>query len=74
MSNTPVDPDMLTGPFQLTKSMHRDLYDIVNPSNPSLRAAGKVVIIAGAGGSLGCVVWVSMYLPASHTNLVANWS
>ena len=63
MSNTPVDPDMFTKPFQLTKGIHRDVYDTINPSNPSLRATTKDVVITGAGGGLGYVYLVSMYLP-----------
>ncbi|KAF2002105.1 NAD(P)-binding protein [Amniculicola lignicola CBS 123094] len=46
-------PDAFTKPFQLTKSMHRDVYPAVDPTNPSLSAAGKVVLITGAGGGLG---------------------
>lgn len=74
MSNTFVDPDMFTRPFQLTKGIHRDVYDTINPGNPSLRAIGKVVIITRAGGGLEYVCLVSIYLPASHTNLVVNRS
>ncbi|KAI9699601.1 MAG: hypothetical protein M1820_007100 [Bogoriella megaspora] len=49
------DPNMFTTPFQLTKAMHRDVYDAVNPNNPALKdaAAGKVVVITGAAGGLG---------------------
>lgn len=46
---------MFTTPFQLTKSMHRDVYPAVDPTNPALSAKGKVVIITGAGGGLGAV-------------------
>lgn len=46
---------MFTTPFQLTKSMHRDVYPAVDPSNPTLSADGKVIIITGAGGGLGAV-------------------
>ena len=74
MSNTPVDPDIFTAPFQLTRGIHRGVYDTVNPSKPGLRAAGKFVVITGAGGGLEYVCLVSMYLPASRTNLVANRS
>ena len=51
----PLDVNMFTSPFQLTKSMHRDLYHEVEPSNPAISAKGKVVIITGAGGGLGNV-------------------
>lgn len=46
------DPNMFTTPFQLTKSMHCDVYPAVDPSNPALAAKGKVVIITGAGGGI----------------------
>lgn len=46
---------MFTTPYQLTKSMHRDVYPPVDPSNPNLSAKGKVVIVTGAGGGLGAV-------------------
>ena len=49
------DADMFTTPFQLTKSMHRDVYPAVDPTNPALSAKGKVAIITGAGGGLGAV-------------------
>jgi len=49
------DPNMFTTPFQLTKSMHRDVYAAVDPTNPELKATGKVVLITGAAGGLGFV-------------------
>jgi hypothetical protein len=49
------DPNMMTAPFQLTKSMRRDVYPAVDPESPNLRVEGKVVVIAGAGGGLGYV-------------------
>lgn len=50
-----IDLDAFTKPFQLTKSMHRELYPFLEPSNPELNASGKVVLITGAGGTLGVV-------------------
>jgi hypothetical protein len=49
------DPSMLTAPFMLTGAMHRDVYPTVDPRNPKLAVAGKVVVITGAGGGLGYV-------------------
>ena len=49
------DVIMVTTPFQFAKSMHRDLYRAIDPSNSALSAKGKVVIIASAGGGLGAV-------------------
>ena len=50
-----LDVNMFTSPFQLTKSMPRDVYPAIAPTNPALSAKGKVVIITGAGGGLGAV-------------------
>ena len=50
-----MDVNAFTSPFQLTKSMHRDLYPALDPRNPDLSASGKRVIITGAGGQIGSV-------------------
>lgn len=50
-----MNPDAFTRPFQLTKSMQRDLYPAVDPKNPELKATGKTVLVTGAGGGLGGV-------------------
>ena len=55
MASQNVDVNMFTSPFQLTKSMHRDIYPAIEPSNPELSAKGKVLVITGAGGGLGAV-------------------
>ena len=55
MADQSFDVDMFTTPFQLTKSMHRDIYPAVEPTNPQLSAKGKTIIITGAGGGLGAV-------------------
>ena len=47
------DPDQFVRPYQLTKTMHRGLYPAIDPKRPELSAAGKVVIITGAGGGVG---------------------
>lgn len=45
-----------TAPFMLTKSMHRDVYPIIDPAqNPDVTANGKVAIVTGATGGLGFV-------------------
>jgi FlaA1/EpsC-like NDP-sugar epimerase len=53
MADAPVDVDAFSWPFQLTKSMHRDVYPAVDPANPKLSAKGKVVLVTGAGGAIG---------------------
>ena len=50
-----IDVDAFTEPFQLTKFMHRELYTSPEPSNPSLNASVKVVLVTGAGGKVGGV-------------------
>ena len=68
MAEQAFDVNMFTSPFQLTKSLHRDLYPAVQPSNPSLSAKGKVIIITGAGGGLGAVG------PTSSTQSDSLWA
>lgn len=48
-----------TIPFQLTKTIRRDPYDAISPTNPELSAAGKVIIITGGGTGLGAVSCVT---------------
>ena len=55
MAEETLNVNRFTSPFQLTKSMHRDIYPAVEPTNPDLSAKGKVIIITGAGGGLGAV-------------------
>ena len=55
MAEQTLDVNIFTSPFQLTKSMHRDLYPAIEPTNPALSATGKVIMITGAGGGLGAV-------------------
>lgn len=50
-----MDPNAFTSPFQLTKTLHRDLYDTIDPKNPERNAKGKVVLIFGATGGVGGV-------------------
>ncbi|KAF2790239.1 NAD(P)-binding protein [Melanomma pulvis-pyrius CBS 109.77] len=50
------DPNMFTTPFQLTKSLHRDVYEAIDPANPTLKATGKVVLVTGAAGGLGSAI------------------
>ena len=59
-----LDVDLFTKPFQLTKAMHRELYPSLDPSNPNLKASGKVVLITGGGGTLGGVSMAhSIFIP-----------
>ena len=69
MAEQAFDVNMFTSPFQLTKSMHRDLYPAIEPTNPALSAKGKVIIITGAGGGLGAVSSQSLTNSQVHQSL-----
>jgi len=38
-----MDPNAYTTPFQLTKSLKRDLYPSIDPKNPAISAKGKTI-------------------------------
>ena len=50
-----MDANAYTAPFQLTKSLKREIYHSIDPKNPKLNAGGKVILITGATGGLGGV-------------------
>lgn len=60
-----MDANAYTAPFQFTKSLRRDVYPAIDPKNPDLNAAGKVVLITGAGGGIGGVRCHKPVLPTS---------
>lgn len=60
-----MDANAYTTPFQFTKSLRRDVYPAIDPQNPDLNAAGKVVLITGAGGGIGGVRCHKPVLPTS---------
>ncbi|KAI0868117.1 NAD(P)-binding protein [Hypoxylon argillaceum] len=47
------DPDTFTLPYQLTKQVRRDVYSLLEPTQPELSAKGKTVLITGASGGIG---------------------
>ena len=57
-----IDTNMYTTPFQLTKTMHREPYDEILPSNPANTQKGKIIIITGAYGGVGSVSFGSQFL------------
>ena len=42
-----------TLPFQLTKTIHRKVYDEISPANPANAQNGKIVLITGGGSGIG---------------------
>ena len=48
-----IDYNAITWPVQLTNEVHRSLYPFLDPSNPSLSATGKSVLITGVSGGIG---------------------
>lgn len=48
-----MDPNAYTAPFQLTKSLRREVYPAIDPKNPELKATDKTILITGATGGLG---------------------
>ena len=49
------DPNCFTYPFQLTPSIHRDVYPYLDPTRAELSAQGKTVLITGVAGGVGKV-------------------
>ncbi|KAI1456431.1 NAD(P)-binding protein [Annulohypoxylon moriforme] len=47
------DPNAFTFPYQLTKRLHRDVYPLLEPTQPELSAKGKTVLITGVSGGIG---------------------
>uniref|UniRef100_A0A8H7NC45 Ketoreductase (KR) domain-containing protein n=1 Tax=Bionectria ochroleuca TaxID=29856 RepID=A0A8H7NC45_BIOOC len=47
------DPNAFTLPFQLTKTIRRDVYPLLEPTQPELSAKGKTVLITGVSGGIG---------------------
>ncbi|KAF4956386.1 hypothetical protein FSARC_11587 [Fusarium sarcochroum] len=50
------DPDAFTLPYQLTKQIRRDVYPLLEPTQPELSAKGKTVLITGVSGGIGKVI------------------
>ncbi|KAI1356051.1 NAD(P)-binding protein [Xylaria sp. FL0043] len=55
------DPNAFTLPYQLTKQVRRDVYPLLEPTQPELSAKGKTVLITGVSGGIGKAIpesWV----------------
>lgn len=53
------DPNAFTLPYQLTKQVRRDVYPLLEPTQPELSAKGKTVLITGVSGGIGKVSTIS---------------
>jgi hypothetical protein len=53
------DPNAFTLPYQLTKQIRRDVYPLLEPTQPELSAKGKTVLITGVSGGIGKVSTIS---------------
>ena len=71
-----------TLPFQLTKTIRREVYDYISPYNPANSQSGKIVLITGGGTGIGAAaarVWIEagaegVILAARRQNVLDNTS
>ncbi|GKT46788.1 short chain dehydrogenase gsfE [Colletotrichum spaethianum] len=68
MASLPVD--FYVKAIQFTKNVHREEYSAINPTNPELSLAGKVVIITGASRGIGARGLVPAFAKAGAKALV----
>jgi hypothetical protein len=55
MADANTDPNLFVKAMAFTKNAHRDVYPAVDPKQPNLSQAGKVIVITGATRGLGRV-------------------
>ncbi|CEN60529.1 hypothetical protein ASPCAL02965 [Aspergillus calidoustus] len=53
MADANTDPNLFVKAMAFTKNAHRDVYPAVDPKQPKLSQAGKVIVITGATRGLG---------------------
>lgn len=65
-----LDPDHFTRLSAFTKTIHRDVYPAVLPTNPDLSMKGKLVIVTGAGSGIGATGIVPAFAAAGASGIV----
>lgn len=65
-----LDPDHFTRLSAYTKSIHRDVYPAVLPTNPDLSMKGKIIIVTGAGSGIGATGIVPAFAAAGAAGIV----
>lgn len=58
--------------IKLTPTYHRDTYPAISPTNPSLRQAGKTILITGGGGSIGFEIARSFAIAAASRVIIVG--
>ncbi|KAL2815255.1 hypothetical protein BDW59DRAFT_153925 [Aspergillus cavernicola] len=62
---TSIDPDLLVKRNAFTKETYRDVYPAIDPTQPELSQAGKVVVITGATRGLGQLGFAASFARAN---------
>lgn len=62
------DPNAFTLPYQLTRQIRRDVYPLLEPTQPELSAKGKTVLITGVTGGIGkaSTIWWIQFLRVTN--------
>jgi hypothetical protein len=55
MADASIDPHLFVKAMAFTQNAHRDFYPAIDPKQPKLSQAGKVIVITGATRGLGRV-------------------
>ncbi|OJJ42638.1 hypothetical protein ASPZODRAFT_76276 [Penicilliopsis zonata CBS 506.65] len=67
---TNIDPDALVKAGAFTKKFYRDIYPAIDPTDPALSQAGKVVVITGASRGLGRSAFAAAFARAGADAII----